>query len=347
MILPLVAAAVFVGGSVAPATARLFQAADDCMDEDQCQYMDQGPCACPAEQCEVSCDPCRCGPRWTFAAEALGLQRTGTRSQPLFLENPQFMNTGSLDAQDLNFGVAVGPRLSAIRHGDCCWDVEVVYFWLDGFAAEANVPGTSRMVTNSADGAYFTVTDGAARYTSALYSGELNLRRQWTEWLTLVAGFRMGQLNECYRGVGTDVTTLQIDSLSTNTSNHFYGFQLGCDLVVYDMGGPLTINAVCRGGVFGNAARQSYQRIQGGVSSDSFSASRDQGAFLGETGLVATYALTERLAFRASAEAMWLTGVALAPEQVGSVDLRTETASINTSGAVFYYGGGLGLEYRF
>ncbi len=72
-----------------------------------------------------------------------------------------------------------------------------------------------------------------------------------------------------------------------------------------------------------------------------------QTSFLGETGAVATYAVTKHLAFRASLDAIWLTGVALAPEQISSVNLRRQTDVVNTSGGVFYYGGSLGMECRF
>ena len=73
----------------------------------------------------------------------------------------------------------------------------------------------------------------------------------------------------------------------------------------------------------------------------------DQIAFLGEAGVVLTYAITERLAFRASYEAIWLEGVALAPEQIGASNFLTSTAMVDTSGGVLYQGCGLGLEYRF
>ncbi len=320
------------------------QTAENCVAmQDQCQEQCPGPLGI----CDVPCDPCSCGPRWTFAAEAIALQRTNTRSQRLFT-NVQTPNTSLLDAKDLNFPVAFGMEVGAIRHAVCgsCWDVEVAYFQVDGFDAQATVPGLSRLITD-VNGTGFSVTDGAARYTSAIYSGELNVRRQYTDWLTLLAGFRMGELNEHYLGEGTDVSTLQPDWLATNTYNHLYGFQLGAEAEVYNMGGPLQINALCKAGIYNNVASQNYRRVQTGLVDESFAASRDQAAFLGEAGLVATYALTKRLAFRASAEAIWLTGVALAPEQINSVDLRTSSAAINTSGNVFYYGGGLGFEYRF
>jgi hypothetical protein len=356
IILSLAVASACAGWFVAQAVAgapREYQMADSSMDTGQCQYVDQGPCAGPAEACDVPCEPSRCGPRWTFTADALALQRTSTRSQPLFTNIPQILDSDPLNAQDLNFGVAVGPRLSAIRHGKCGWDMEVVYFWLDGFTAEGNVPGSSQMVVD-AENLFIPVTDGAARYTSALYSGEVNLRRQCCDWLTLLAGFRMGQLNEHYNGLGTILPVPSLVAVpsttigvGTNTYNQFYGVQLGADAGVYDMGGPLQINAICKAGVFGNVTHQNYQLLENGVPSSWFGASRDQAAFLGEAGVVARYALTKRLALRATAEAMWLTGVALAPEQISSVNLRADKDTVNTSGTVFYYGGGLGLEYCF
>ena len=192
------------------------------------------------------------------------------------------------------------------------------------------------------------VDDGTARYTSALYNGEINVRRQYCDWLTLLAGFRMAQLNEHYRSDGTDSFTFVTDSVATNTYNHLYGFQLGAEAEAYNMGGPLQINAFCKAGVFDNVAQQNYLlQVPYLGGSQQLASSRDQAAFLGQAGVVATYALTKRLAFRASAEAMWLTGVALAPEQISAVGLRTSSDTIDTNGTVFYYGGGLGLEYRF
>jgi len=212
------------------------------------------------------------------------------------------------------------------------------------------MPGTSHMVTD-VNGTGYDVTNGTARYTSALYSGELNVRRQYSDWLTLLAGFRMVELDEHYRGAGIDLQTLgQTDSILTNTFNHLYGFQIGADGEIFNRGGPLRINVVCKAGILGNAAYQNYHRTETTSTStlDDALAARSfaQATFLGETGLVVTYAVNKHLAFRGSYEAMWLNGVALAPEQISSVNLRLGDL-INTSGGVFYHGGGLGFEYRF
>jgi hypothetical protein len=337
-ILSIFTALLGLAGLALAGAPQVCQVEDGCFGG-QCAYPNQGCCEQPAAGCEMPCD---CTPRWTFTAEGIVMERTPTRNRAMFTPYPTI--GGSLNAQDLNFPVAYGPKVSAIRHADCGWDLEVGYFQLDGFRARTAVPGISGMVTDSSGATLFT-TDGEALYDSALYNGEVNVRRQCNDWFTFLAGFRMVELDERYNAAGLEQTLL--NSVSTRTLNHLYGLQIGADMEVYNMGGPLRINTLCKAGVFGNTATQDYQRIQGGAVDAVYSADRNQASFLGEAGVVATYALTKRLAFRASAEAMWLTGVALAPEQLGSVDLRHQTASVNTTGAVFYYGGSLGLEYRF
>ena len=175
-----------------------------------------------------------CGPCWTFAAEVIALERTNTRSVPLFVPAPADAPK-PLDANQLDFPVAYGPKLSAIRHGVCGFDVEVLYFQVDGFTGQALLPGTSRMIVDMAD-TNLMVTDGIGRYTSALYNGELNVRRRWTDWLTLLAGFRMVELDEHYFGCGTDFYNALTDSLATNTFNHLYGGQIGAEAEVFNRG---------------------------------------------------------------------------------------------------------------
>ena len=325
---------------------------------DGCQvpWMDEGQYMGP-DACDVPCES-PCGPLWHFSAEAITLARTTTRSQMMFTSvQPSPFETSELNANELDFPVALGYQVSAIRKDLCGSDWELRYFQADGFSAETSLPGYTRLLLepNTAQPYpyYYIVNNARAQYNSAIYSGEFNMRRQWSEALTLLAGFRMAQLNEHYLAGGTDMNSASVThALNVNTDNHLYGFQLGADIGVYDMGGPLQINVLAKGGIFGNYAHHGYCRQTfgtGGIVTlyNEGSASRDQASFLGEAEAVATYALTKRLAFRASAKAMWLTGVALAPEQLAAVNLHTEQYSLNTSGAAFYYGGGMGLEYRY
>jgi hypothetical protein len=216
---------------------------------------------------------------------------------------------------DLNFSVAPGMKVSAtcvdIFQGR---DMEVSYFQIDSFAA--NAP--------------------EARYTSALYNGEVNFKQSCSDFdcdfcpdsLTLIAGFRMVQLNE--HCAVTDPNS----PLDISTCNHLYGVQLGVEAEIYNMGGPLTLKGFCKAGAFDDFATQNSSGTA--VSQGS----RQQAAFLGETGIVANYALTKHFGIVASYEVMWLNAVALAPEQAS-------TASIDTKGGIFYQGGSLGVEYRF
>jgi hypothetical protein len=292
-----------------------------------------------------------CCPCWAFSAEGIVLQRGNTRSQTLF-EGGAVAPVELLNAHDLNFPVEVGPQVSAIHQVGCTpYAVEVAYFQVDGFAANRSVPGTSMMVTD-VNGPFFTVNDATARYTSAIYMGEVNLRWQWSDWLTLLSGFRMGQLDEHYHAAGTDASFGGTDTLDVAALNNLYGLQLGADADVLDFGGPLQVKAMCRAGMFANFARQDVHRVgtdpNGAPDDDLLSATRsDHLAFLGQTGVVLTYAITPNLAFRATVEAMWLEGVALAPEQIGTTDFIGGTATVDASGGIFYYGGGMGLEYRF
>lgn len=292
-----------------------------------------------------NCAPRGCGPRWSFAAEAIALQRSTTRNQSLFLSSNS--PTELLNSRNLNFPVAFGPKISAIRHGafGSDFDVEVGYFQFDGFEANAFVSDNSRMVIDVNNA--FLSTDSSARYASALYCGEVNVRWQWFDWLTLLSGFRMVELNEQYDARGTSTRSSFPVSLDVNSFNHLYGYQLGADGEVFNLGGSLRINALCKAGVFGNFASQNIHAVDTGSFDESLSAVNNRVSFLGEVGLVATYAITQRLAFRASYQAMWLEGVGLAPEQIDTSNFTAGTAKVNLDGGVFYHGGGLGLEYRF
>jgi hypothetical protein len=310
------------------------------------QGTDQGGCEGVFQAIDKFFELSDCGPRWTFTAEGIALQRSNTRSQVLFTDRLSTVSLPPVDAKDLNFPVAFGPQVSVTHHGVCGWDVEVAYFQVDGFDARTDVPGFSFLVTDGAGSGFF-VTDAEARYRSALYSGEVNLKRCCTDWLTLLAGFRIVELDERYHADGIGARTPVPVTFDINTFNRLYGFQLGADAEAYNMGGPLLINVLCRAGIYGNFASQISHRVDTGFSDDLVAADRSQAAFLGEAGVVASYALTKHLAFRASGQVAWLEGVALAPEQIGANNFSNLTAHADTAGGVFYYGGGMGLEYRF
>jgi hypothetical protein len=286
-------------------------------------------------------NPTECDPHWSFTGDGVALQRSSTRSQRLLSRvNP---TTELLDSRHLDFPASMGFQLSAIRRGPCGWEWELGYFHIDSWNADFTSTGTSFMTTSS-DGTGYLVTNGEAHYTSRIYLAEVNLRRQWCDGLTVLVGFRAGELNESYTASGVGTRTAAPVSLNIGTFNHLYGFQTGADYEFYNMGGPLRISALCKAGIYGNSAMQSTER---GTGDGTLADHRYQAAFMGEAGAVATYQVTCHLSLRASCQAVWIEGVALAPEQIGANDFTGVTAGIDTHGGVFYYGGGLGAELKF
>jgi hypothetical protein len=284
-------------------------------------------------------DKDECAPEWSFTADGVALQRANTRRQALFND---VAGAPVLDAEHLNSPVGLAFQLGAVRRGPCGWDVELGYFQVDGWITNTDIEGSSVMITG---GAPVTVTDGHVRYASALRLAEINLRRQCVEGFTVLIGFRTGELDEAYdaTGLGTGGAV----GLESKTFNHLYGLQIGGDWEFYNAGGPLRISALCKAGIYGNAASQRSHRIAD--TDEIFEAGRNQATFMGEAGALATYDITKHLAFRASFTAVWLEGVALAPEQINVNGFGPNGVGpgIDTSGGLFYYGGGLGMEVRF
>ncbi len=301
-------------------------------------------------------NPSECDPHWSFNAEAVALQRTSTRNQTLFSEAstltapPELLNSRHLD-----FPTALGFELGAVRRGPCGWEWELGYFQIDGWNANYTSTGDSSLIADASGGG-IAVVDGEAHYKSAIHLAELNLRRQWYDGLTLSVGFRAGELDELYSAYGTysgagPIASAPI-SLNINTYNYLYGFQTGADYEFYNMGGPLKISALCKAGIYGNSATQSSRLIEGNLDEpqkidQTLAAHRYQAAFMGEAGAVATYQVTCHLSLRASCQAVWIEGVALAPEQISETLYDSGLTSIDTHGGIFYYGGGLGAELKF
>ena len=290
-------------------------------------------------------NPTECDPHWCFTADAVALQRTSTRRQPLFDNIGVTAPSALLDSRNLEFPTQLGFQVDAVRRGPCGWEWELGYFQIDGFEAGSNVSGRSTMAVSRSEG--HSVIDGQANYMSAIHLAEINLRRQWFDGFTVLVGFRTGELDELYTAGGREPGETFASSVNVNTFNHLYGLQTGANYEFYNMGGPLRVSALCKAGIYGNSAIQSTRFVVPGVTDDTVAFHRNQCAFIGETGAVATYQVTCHLSLRASCQAMWIEGVALAPEQINDYDFNPLTPGMDTHGGIFYYGGGLGAELKF
>jgi hypothetical protein len=308
----------------------------------------QDPAACSSEPGVAATlfdrfvNPRECEPHWGFTADAVVLKRLNPRDTILFYS--PVAPTEVLGADRLNSDAAIGFQLGAVRHGPCGWDIELGYFQIDGWNGNRSVPGDSLMMTGASG--YF-VTNAETQYKSSIHLAEINVRRQWFEGFSILAGFRAGEVNEIYGASGLDTTALTTDSLETKAFNHLYGFQLGAEWEFYNRGGPLRISALCKSGLYDNAASQTSTTTDATQGVLSVNAHRNQTAFMGEASIITSYDVTRHLTFRALCQAMWIEGIALAPEQVLDNDFGGQGTTLNTHGGIFAYGGGLGVEYKF
>ena len=310
---------------------------------------------CDAGSCSPSCLQQGCCARWTATADFIVLNRVGSVDRTLVAAQPpaslsvppavEFLN-----ANDLNQGFAAGPRVGLLRHGDCGYDLELLYYQIDGWSDSREIPQVGAYTE------YFPVPGplhiGNSRetmlfdYASRLYNAECNVRWSPVCRVTMLAGFRYLSLQETlgegrlFTGASA-ATTLYPDWI-TNARNDLYGFQVGADGLIYDCG-CFSVDGLFKAGVFGNHAVQSTIAVNTGP----LTGSTNHVSFLGEVGVQCKYQVTRGLALRAGYEAMWLQGVALAPGQIDQTNVITGDAGINTNYGVFYHGATAGLEYTF
>jgi hypothetical protein len=285
------------------------------------------------------------GPRWVATAEALLLQRSTAGSQQLLYDPGA--SAGLLSASNLDFSLNAGPRLTLRRDGPAGMGLELIYFGIDGWQSSADFPNSAFTygVGNLAIDKTMTVPVSDARFqdTSRIYSGEINLRYAWNDWLTPLAGLRWVEFEDRYAVNGTDYQFSAPFTDVVRGHNHLYGAQIGLDACWWDGSRRFQVDFWGKAGLYGAAAAQDND-YQDTVRSFSASAVASSLSFLGEVGLTGCYRFTDHLAVRGGYQVMWLTGLALAPAQIPATDFGAGQAGVDTSGSLFCQGANAGLE---
>jgi hypothetical protein len=299
--------------TVVPVTAEELIMGESVVQSDK----DKDGCCKAEKACAVN--TC-CEPLWTFRAGLLVMKQ----------ESPSLY-------QDFDFDYEAGIDVSVMRRLGECRALEIRYMGVDDWSdrLEGEIP-----VGNIGDFQVGDIPVGAT-YSSALHSTEINLRRQWSDRITTLAGFRWVEVDE---ELGLDVFDYPI--LGSDADNHMYGFQLGGELLIWDRGGPLQVTSGAKAGVYYNRSDVTFSLdipsppapfpISG---SETFKDSHT--SFLGEWDVTAKVALTENIAVRASYELMWIEGSTRAEGQIRSL---YNTGELDTSGSQFYHGGIIGIE---
>jgi hypothetical protein len=320
----------------------------------------------PGDGCGLAGSSALCHrPQWTASADFIIFDRVGSVNRTIVETVPgtvplkdleKTTGTEVLNANDLRQGFAGGPRLDLIHHGENEVNLEFLYFQIDGWNDEqSRGPTPDDWLVMRAPGGFLQTQDNKQKqmmvwdYASRLYNAELNVRWNPFGRVTAVAGFRWVNLSEDLQG--TLPPERSVPFWDNQTKNNLYGFQIGADATLFERG-RLSIGGVLKTGVFNNHVDEttavSIYRVLFLES-----ASTNHCAFLGETGVQAKYQVTERLAFKAGYEAIWLQGVALAPAQIADTyshitpPVSVQAIGVNCGSGVFYHGATVGLEYAF
>jgi len=249
---------------------------------------------------------CCCEPLWSLRAGSVIMKRG----------SPQGRGAGGLafDYGAFDFEYEGGVDVSLIRQLRNGRDVEVRYFGIDHWGSQLNV---GPLISN---------------YTSKLHSTEINLRRQRSERLTTLLGFRWVEMHE--EMLTTFPAGFPFSGMQTD--NHMYGFQAGGQYTLWDRCGPLQITTGLKGGVYYNDADADCF-----LFFFPFNGAETHTAFLGECDITASVQLTKRCSLRCGYEFLWIDGAAEAGGQAGSILLGN---NLDMSSTAFYHGAIIGFE---
>ena len=338
----------------------------------------------PAEDkdpCVACCSPC---PRVYGYAEAMFLERGNSSfDQPVLVQREIGTPVATfLSTPDLQFDYEPAARVVLGFRLHDGWALEGGYFDLWEADATAYVaPGVPLTLPDGlgeppAANVWSSLSRTWVDYSSDLQSAELNLvyccggcgtcgadkngyaasghfgvnsHSQTFEWLV---GFRYLDLSEEFRIYGEkdvgDPPGIESGVYDIRTGNELYGGQLGARFRCW--GQRLGFEATGKLGVFGNDADQEQYVTD---YPDSFplrpttTATGGQVAFLGDLNLTAIYRLNEIWSLRAGYNLIWISGVALAPDQLDFSGELPAGNQISSSGGVFLHGVSCGLEARW
>lgn len=186
----------------------------------------------------------------------------------------------------------------------------------------------------------------------------------WTAMATpnfvpsLIAGPRFININEGFSWLSTGFVNWDVDNAFSGeyriqTNNHLYGAQIGGDLAYTDREWSVALGT--KFGLFVNFAKQTSEifvddptpfrnQLLPASNYTNTAQTRDL-SFVGEWFINYSYHITPQWMFRLDYGMSWVTGLALAPEQLSFKS--SEGPHINKGGMTVFQGGTVGLEFIY
>jgi hypothetical protein len=279
------------------------------------------------------------------SADVLWLTRSRADRQTI-VSNPLGALTPdeSLNVHDLLFNVEAGVRGQVAYEGETGHGMDVGYIGIFDQASTATLLDTDMFFDffsrqpATATSAY-TVT-----YESDLHSGELNWRlpKVWrvrpsigARWIRHAEDFSILDTAEISEDAFADLT------------NDLVGGQIGLRTVLWDRGGWFRVEASLKGGAYRNSIElHADARNTANVVQASLDYRTETTAFSGEATVSAIWQFHRNVSLRVGYQGLWLTEIALVPDQSNDFSLATGTGGLEVND-IGYQGGHCGLEVRW
>lgn len=283
-------------------------------------------------------------PQYWVKADALFLERSQNYSANLVLDEDNGLNP-VLTGNDLEFGVAAGPRVTAGRSIGTSWSFEGTYFGLHDWTTTGtsignnnrSIPGDLALATFD----FFGADAVQAVYGSKIQNVEANFRRKFDN-LELLAGFRFFSLEEDFQLATFDANTFQSNYL-IDTGNQLYGGQVGARLNLER--GYFAFRPEVKFGVFGNNADQHslVRDLNNSLTLRDVSDSSDATSLLTDLTLAGDCQLTSCLSVSFGYNMFWATNLAQAPYQLDFTDSLNSSQFIDSDHSLFMHGASVGF----
>ncbi len=282
-------------------------------------------------------------PVWRVRVGVLFLDRS---NPPAWRVRDYLPFSPDINAADLNFPAAASTDVSLVREG--AWaDIDFRYFGVSQATAGTEpLRGSYSMWRLSSWFPDVVISyEKNVSLTSWLQSAELNLRRDVSENVALLVGFRYLQFREQWLERQYFEPVLSGDDMIGR--NELFGIQVGSQALLLSFR-RLRLEGALKAGVFGNAGSSSTSHFfswsDGTTFSNEIDARRGSVAFVGDLNFSATLALAKHVSLRGGYQMLWLAGVATATDQLSQFDKSWDELATTTDGSVFFHGAMVGLE---
>lgn len=336
---------------------------------------------CESDSCGPPCgSPCCCRKTWYVAGDALWLQRNSAGNILLARDvdasgaqvGGRFIDTDRASGFDMRAGFR---GLLGYRIG-CGGAAEFSYFGLqfwEGSALLREPSGGAVAVQSPYLGSSIPTADNgfqaiSANYNSELHNAEANLRWHLREspcgTLSVLTGVRYLSYREELSLFGKDdFDPNRLETTRIRTFNNLIGWQCGGEFSHGLMQGLIHLGGSGKAGIYGNPALQhttnTYRGPQAGLAVEGRNLEASSAGIL-EAGLHATLLVTNNFRIRGGYQILYLTGLALAPDNlrlnettIRDIDIPNIPAPagaaqrINNGSDLFMHGPFAGAEIRF